>query len=66
MKMGMQQMIERLLAGQEEMKTKIKADVKAWYEMRDRGEAEGNAYMKKLFPKWKDYLEGIAIGLRHS
>jgi hypothetical protein len=53
--MGMQQRIERLFAGQEEMKVKIKADVKAWYEMTERGEAEGNAYMEKLFAKWKAY-----------
>jgi hypothetical protein len=33
------------------MKAKIKADVKAWYEMRERGEAEGRAYMEKLFAK---------------
>jgi hypothetical protein len=33
--MDMQQRIERLFAGQEEMKAKIKADVKSWYEMRE-------------------------------
>jgi hypothetical protein len=38
--MDMEQLSERLLAGQEEMKAKIKADVKAWHEMRERGEAE--------------------------
>jgi hypothetical protein len=37
--MDMQQRIERLFAGQEEMKAKITADVKAWYEM--RGERRG-------------------------
>jgi hypothetical protein len=37
----MLQRIERLFAGQEEMKAKITADVKPWYEMRERGEAEG-------------------------
>jgi hypothetical protein len=45
--MDMQQRIERLFAGQEEMK----ADVKAWYGMMERGEAEGKAYMEKLFVK---------------
>jgi hypothetical protein len=28
--------------------------------MRERGEAEGKAYMEKLFAKWKAYREGIA------
>jgi hypothetical protein len=55
MKMDMQQMIERLFARQEEIKAKIKADVKAWYEMRERGEAEGKAHMENLFAKWKAY-----------
>jgi hypothetical protein len=32
----MPQSIERLAAGQEEMKAKVKTDVKAWYEMRER------------------------------
>jgi hypothetical protein len=50
--MDMQQMIERLLAGQEEMKAKIKANVKVWYEMRERGEVEGKAYMEKMLAKW--------------
>jgi hypothetical protein len=40
--------------------SKNTADVKAWYEMRERGEAEGKAYMEKLFTKWKFYREGIA------
>jgi hypothetical protein len=53
--MDMQQMIGRLLARQEEIKAKIKADVKAWYEMKERGEAEGKAYMEKLSAKWKAY-----------
>jgi hypothetical protein len=39
--MEMEQLIERLLAGKEEMKTKMKADVKAWQEIKERGEAEG-------------------------
>jgi hypothetical protein len=58
--MNMQQGIERLFAGQEEMKANITADVKTWIEMRERGEAEGKAYMEKLFAKWKAYREGIA------
>jgi hypothetical protein len=41
----MQQRIERLFAGQEKMNAKVKADVKARYEMKERGEAEGKAYM---------------------
>jgi hypothetical protein len=45
--MVMQQRIERLFAGQEGMKAKLKA----WYEMRGRGEAEGKAYLEKLFAK---------------
>jgi hypothetical protein len=57
--MDMQQKIECLFAGQEETKEKIKADVKAWYEMRERGEAERKVYMEKLFAKWKAYREGI-------
>jgi hypothetical protein len=28
--------------------------------MKERGEAEGKAYMEKLFAKWKAYREGIA------
>jgi hypothetical protein len=60
MKMNMQQRIERRFAGQEEMKAKITAVVKTWYEMREKGEVEGKAYMKKLFAKWKAYREGIA------
>jgi hypothetical protein len=36
------------------------ANLKAWYEMRERGEAEGKAYMEKLFARWKAYREGIA------
>jgi hypothetical protein len=51
--MNMQQMIECLLAGQEEIKAKIKADVKAWNEIRERGEAEGKAYMEKMLAKWR-------------
>jgi hypothetical protein len=39
--MDMKQLIERLLAGQEEMKAKMNSDVKAWHKMRERGEAEG-------------------------
>jgi hypothetical protein len=58
--MDMLQRIVRLFAGQEEMKAKITEDVKAWYEMRERGAAEGKAYMEKLFAKWKVYREGIA------
>jgi hypothetical protein len=58
--MDILQRIERLFAGQEEMKASITPDVKAWYEMRERGEAEGKAYMEKLFAKWKAYREGIA------
>jgi hypothetical protein len=58
--MDMQQRIERLFVGQEEMKAKINTYVNAWHEMRERGEAEGKAYMEKLFAKWKAYQEGIA------
>jgi hypothetical protein len=58
--MDLQQRIERLFAGEEEMKTKITADVKAWYEMIGRGEAEGKTCMKKLFAKWKAYREGVS------
>jgi hypothetical protein len=58
--MDMLQRIEHLFARQEEMKAKITADVKAWYEMMERGEAEGKAYMEKLLAKWKAYQEGIA------
>jgi hypothetical protein len=56
----MQQLIEQLLAGQEEMKAKIKADVKAWHEMRERGETEGKAYMEKMLSEWKAYREGVS------
>jgi hypothetical protein len=35
------------------MKAKIKADEKAWYEMRDRGESEGKVYMEKMVAKWR-------------
>jgi hypothetical protein len=37
-----------------------KADVKALYEIRERGEAEGKAYIEMLFAKCKAYREGIA------
>jgi hypothetical protein len=33
--------------------TKLKADIRAFREMRGRGEAEGKAYMGKMFAKWK-------------
>jgi hypothetical protein len=58
--MDMQQLIDRLLAGQEEMKAKIKADIKAWQEMMERGEAEGKAHMEKMLTKWKGYREEVA------
>jgi hypothetical protein len=53
--MDMLQLIERLLVGQEEIKAKMKADVKAWHEMRERGEAEGKAHMENMLAKWKAY-----------
>jgi hypothetical protein len=53
MKMDVLQTIKRLFAGEKEMKAKIMADVKAWYEMRERGEAEGKAYIEKLLSNGK-------------
>jgi hypothetical protein len=41
------------------MKAKMKADVKARQEMKERRETEGKAYMKKMFAKWRAYREGI-------
>jgi hypothetical protein len=60
MKMDTKQKIEHLFAGQAGMKAKVRADVKVWYEMRDREEAEGKAYMYKMFAKLKEYREEIA------
>jgi hypothetical protein len=54
--MDLEQLIHHLLAGQEEMK----ADVKAWQEMKERGEAEGKAYTEKMLAKWKGYREEVA------
>jgi hypothetical protein len=53
MKIDMKQMIKRLLAGKGGNESKIKAYVKAWYEMRERGDPEGKAYMEKLLAKWR-------------
>jgi hypothetical protein len=49
----MQLLIERLLAGQEEMKTKIKADVKAWHERTERVDAEGRHAWRRNWPNGK-------------
>jgi hypothetical protein len=57
--MDMQQLIDRLLTGQEEMKAKIKADLKTLQEMKERGEAEGKSYMEML-AKWKGYRKEVA------
>jgi hypothetical protein len=43
--------------GQKEIKAKINIDVKSWYELRERGEAEGKAYMKKVLAKWTPDLD---------
>jgi hypothetical protein len=43
----------RMLAKWKADKAKIKAEVSAFYEIRERGDTEGKAYLEKMFAKWK-------------
>jgi hypothetical protein len=43
----------RMLAKWKADKAKIKEEVIAFYGMRERGDAEGKAYMEKMSAKWK-------------